>query len=206
MKPIVGPAYPDGCPPFYRFVDFGKYDSDNNLRRGGTVFRSFIENGDTLLLTEETVCVPVSNLSKDGRQLVIPIVSHIEIDTAVARLPLTTLVLDAAEQIVGVAENNAKQHRDALALASSVITRGEIYLCVEAPESETISCQIVPPYGSAVLVIYCNADRCEMPVLELADRVIVRATWPRLQNDIQGIALDALLRLQELDRFFAIHL
>jgi len=199
-------AYAEDCPAFYRFVDFGTYDNTGVLRRGGTVFRAFAENGDPLLQVEKTACMTVAEVSRDGRQLPIPIVSHIEIDMDVASLDFSSLTLDAVDNVAGAAEENAQTHRETLAVPTSETVRGNAYLCVSAPEKVEVSCQMVPPYGTAALVIYCDAQSCEMPLLELGERVVARATWPRIAADADTIALDALSRLQTLDQFLDVHL
>lgn len=177
-------AFAESCPPNYRFVDFGRQDSDGVLRRGGTIFRAFDGNGIGLLLRDRSICRSVEELSKDGRALPIPVVSSVAVNLDVAGLEFTELQLMAVDDAIAEAEANAARHRATLAQTDAVIQRGDNYLCAATAGNDAVSCQIVSPYMAiAPLVIYCHVAQCRMAVLARDEKMIIAATWSRAVRD-----------------------
>lgn len=195
-------AFAEGCPPNYRFVDFGVEGSDGVLRRGGTIFRAFDGNGTALLLHDRSICRAVEELSKDGRALPIPVVSSVEVDLEVAGLDLAALQMIAVDDAVAEAEASAARHRATLALPDAVIQRGDSYLCAAAPETDAVSCQIISPYTAiAPLVVYCDARQCRMPVLARDENLAISAGWQQSTRDPAALAQDITGKVQNIYDF-----
>ena len=168
------------CPAFHRFVDFGFIDNEGVLRRGGSIFRAFDTNNTPLLIPEETVCLDVPELAKDGRQLPVPVVSSIRIDPEIANLDLIEFRMRRSTDVLGVAQENARAHQAAAAIPENERLQSSNYLCIGQTQAENVSCQVLSPYDANVpLVIYCNADLCRMPAFARNDHVIMSATWKR---------------------------
>lgn len=195
-------AFAETCPPSYRFVDFGREDSDGVLRRGGVIFRAFDENGTRLLLPERSICRAVEEVSKDGRALPIPVVASVGVDLAVAGLDLVDLQLVKYDDSIAEAEANAVLHRETLARPDTVTWRGDSALCVEATNTDRVSCQIVSPYVAiAPLVIYCEAGQCQMPVLARDEELAITATWDSDATSSEALAQEIMGKVQEIYDF-----
>lgn len=186
---FMQPASAKDCPASYRFVDFGVEGLDGTLRRGGTIFRAFNTDGARFLVLEHTICLTVDIVSRDGRALPIPVVSAISINPSIAALDLTALRLRAVDDAVAVANKNAENHRETLGETGVFLTRGQNYLCAGLPLSKTLSCEVLSPYVSrAALVIYCDAQQCEMPAFARDDQLIIHAVWRNDVSDPQALA------------------
>lgn len=199
-------ASAEACPDKYRFVDFGLKDSQGVLRRGGTIFRAFDTKNRHLLLRDSVICHAVEENAKDGRALKIPVVSRIEIDLSIAALGFTRLQMLASDDLTAVAESNAIPHRDTLSSADVTKVQGASYLCASSANSGVISCQVQTPYAPTVpLVIYCDAARCQMPVLGFNAKVIIDAEWKRTAIDAHTLGSEIMEKLQELQDFLKPH-
>ena len=200
---FIRQANAEACPPKYRFVDFGRESSDGVIRRGGTIFRAFDAGGTLLLVPEGTTCRAVEEMSKDGRLLPIPVVTGIAIDLEVAGPDVSDLRLTALADVAAAAERNAALHRDRLTQTGTITTRGTSFLCAAVPENDTVSCQLVSPYeGNAALVVYCDAQRCQMPVLVRDPQLSISAIWRRGASDPEALGPEITEKIQRIHDFF----
>ncbi len=171
-------AHAQGCPDFYRFVDFGLVGNDGKTYRGGTTFRAEDFNGDALLIEEKTTCLPVSDIAKDGHGNPIPVVSSINYDPEKTGEDFDELQVSAVPDTGALATNNATSHQKRLGQDGVKITRGSDFLCASETVSKTLSCQLVSPYpGNIPLVVYCEFKTCTMPVLAINPMLHVSAQW-----------------------------
>jgi hypothetical protein len=195
------------CPDVHRFVDFGFTDSDGILRRGGSIFRAFDVDNKHLLIPEDTICLEVDELAKDGRLLPVPVVASIQVDMTIATLDMQELRLRSVKDVQAVTQANLAPHQTTLAQDGSISARGSNHLCVTTPNSDTISCQFLSPYQTeAPLVIYCDADSCTMPALARDTQVIVSAIWSRGEaTKLETLGLEISEKLQSLYGFLADH-
>lgn len=176
-------AVAEDCPPYYRFVDFGLEDRSGILHRGGHLFRVEGLDGTPLLIRERTICHTVQQLAVDGHAHPIPVISQFEYDPAKSLPSLIHLRLTAAKDLTELAAENAERHRARLGQPDPLTTRGETFLCVGP--SAALSCQLQSPYpGNLPLVVYCDATRCEMPVLGFNKGIFISASWPRGPNSL----------------------
>lgn len=195
-------AFAESCPPSYRFVDFGREDSDGVLRRGGVIFRAFDTDGTRLLLPERSICRAVAEVSKDGRALPIPVVARVGVDLSVARLDLIDLQLVRDDDAIAEAEANATVHRATLAMPQTVTWRGETALCAAGAVPDRMSCQIVSPYVAiAPLVIYCDDGQCRMPVLARDEHLVISASWRSDVTTSEAMAQDIIGKVQAIHAF-----
>jgi hypothetical protein len=190
------------CPTDYRFVDFGLEGRDGILRRGGTIFRAFTPDGTRLLIRDRSVCREVEEMSVDGRALPIPVVSRIAVDTDIAALEVADLQIMVLQDTITSAEANAAEHRTRLAQTGATITRSQDFLCVSGTETGALSCQVVSPYeNNAALVIYCDAQECEMPILVRDDQLGISAKWRPSKTDPDALGHDISDRIQRIHDF-----
>ncbi len=195
------------CPAFHRFVDFGFIDNQGVLRRGGSIFRAFDTNNTPLLISDETICLDVPELAKDGRQLPVPVVSSIRVDPEIANLDLLEFRMRRSTDVLGVTQENARTHQIAAATNENARAQGSNFLCISQSQAGDVSCQVLSPYDTNVpLVIYCDADLCKMPAFARNDHVIMSAIWER--RGAQG--LDATgnqiaKKIETLFQFLADH-
>jgi len=198
----VGPAPAEECPDFYRFVEFGLEDRDGMLRPGGTVLRGIDGAGAPILLTSATVCRAAEGLRIDGRGNRIPIVAEVAYDPALLTLEVDALLLSVAEDMLALTENAAAAHRAALASATPVT--GAAFLCVDGDVAQ--SCQVASPYGpDYALVVYCDAQTCEMPALGYDGRISVSARWGREAEALEDLGPEILSRVEEFRMFLVDH-
>ena len=199
---LAGPVWAQGCPPSYRFVDFGVEGRDGILRRGGVIFRAFDAAGQRLLLGARSLCRDVAEVAVDGRGLPIPVVARVEVDTQVAGLALELLRLSAERDPVAAVEAHAARHRDALDQGAGEVTRGADFLCLEAVAGRDLSCQLLPVDGAgAAPVIYCDPLRCDMPGMVYGGALQVGAVWARGAGPPDAVARDGLARMRRIQAF-----
>ncbi len=195
-------ASADSCPDRYRFVDFGLEDSDGIIRRGGTILRAFDLEGTHLLVPERTICLSVDEVARDGRGLPIPVVSSVDIDPKVTAIDLTELRLRAVKDVAAAAEANASLHHEKLAQSGTITTRGQNFLCASTNGTDDLSCQISTPYGGNVpLVIYCDAQLCEMPVMGRDEQLVGSAAWRREAADPGAAGIEISDKVQRIHDF-----
>jgi len=194
------------CPERNRFVDFGQKDLQGKLHKGGPIFRAFDADGTPLLLSEQTDCLEVDLLAKDGRALDIPVVSQVEVDMTVAKLDLLHLRLNASDDTQIDALENVRVHQERLVLPKAIKAQGADFVCMHAKGSVEISCQFAPPYKpNAPLVIYCDNETCNMPVLARSETLNVSAAWAQEQTDMEALGANISSKLQTIVRFLAPH-
>lgn len=164
MLTMGNQAHAASCPDVHRFVDFGFTDNAGVLRRGGSIFRAFDVENRHLLIPEDTICLEVDELAKDGRLLPVPVVASIQVDLQIADLDMQELRLRSEKDVQAVAQSSVAAHQSTLKQEGSVSARGTNFLCVKPAEAATISCQFLSPYEvNAPLVIYCDATHCTCP-------------------------------------------
>jgi hypothetical protein len=199
----AGPAAAQTCPDFFRFVEFGQEDPDGTLRSGGTVLRGIDGMGAPILQAEATICRTVPGLRVDGRGNAIPVVAETAFDPALLPLDVAALRIWAHADIAAVTQAAAARHR--MDLARVEPRRGEGYLCIAPGDRQ--SCQVASPYGSEhPLVVYCDADFCQMSALAFDDRVLVDAAWSRDAESSSALGPAILAKVEALRRFLADHL
>jgi len=171
------------CPEFYRFVDFRLEGNDGVIYRGGTILCAEGFNGEALLLTEQTECLEVIGLSKDGFGNPIPIVTRINYDPEQTGIKLTKLRVMFSGDPKAAADKNTSIHHTRLEEPDTVSTRGENFLCASSKNADTLSCQLFSPFpGNVALVTYCDALQCMMPVLVVNEQMVVSAVWESNQS------------------------
>ncbi|MEP5153119.1 hypothetical protein [Planktotalea sp.] len=198
----AGFASAQACPDRYRFVDFGLETNDGALIRGGTIFRAFLPDNTPLLLTEQTSCEDVQYLAKDGRQLTVPVVSTISVNTALIDIGFDTLRLSKVNNVDARANENAQKHHQ----SSATATRGDTFLCKQG-EDQTSSCQMLSPFGNNItLVIYCDQSHCNMPALAFNETLMFDATWPHDTSTSETLGQDISAKLVLLHDFLTQHM
>lgn len=199
-------ASAEGCPDFFRFVDFGLETPDGALR-GGPTYRAEGFDGRALLIRELTVCSDVRDLASDGHGNPIPIVTSINYDPDITGLDLKELRLTVSEDITSEAEQNAAEHRTNLASQSAIIMRGSHYLCASLEIPDGISCQFISPVGGNIaLVVYCDPFECRIPMLALNEKVSAVVTWlpsEASQMDHETAILEMAEKVQQAHDFLA---
>lgn len=206
LSALAAPVQAEDCPEFYRFVDFGRADSDGVLRRGGPTFRGFVTEGISILKQDETVCLTARETSTDGRKLTIPIVAQISVDPELAGLNLRGLAIQSVKDASVTASENAIAHRERLTQTGTTTTQGDSYLCASGEAPQELSCQVISPYkDNTDLVAYCDAQRCTMPVLAYGARLAVSASWTRTQTTPDATANEIIQQAQSLHDFFKLH-
>ncbi len=174
----AGRASAEGCPAFFRFVDFGLEARDGSIHRGGALFRAEGFDGQALLLLEKTQCLAVAEVSKDGRLNPIPVVTDIHYDPPKAGLDVIALGVRSVTDMQALADVNATPHTASLAASGAKVTRGPDFLCVDHPGQGRASCQLASPYpGKIALVVHCDAEMCDMPLLAIDGQLAISAQW-----------------------------
>ncbi|MGB3406744.1 MAG: hypothetical protein WBA67_04560, partial [Jannaschia sp.] len=172
------------------------------VRRGGTIFRAFNLDGGDLVIPDRTVCLAVEEVARDGRALPIPVVTSIDVHPDAAALDLINLRLAVSDDGITTAEASARPHRETLTQVGTTEVQGENFLCAGRPGTDALSCQILPPYPSpAPLVIYCDAQRCEMPVLLRDDHLTVSAAWRRDATGPEAVGVEISARVRSIADF-----
>lgn len=175
----AGAANAQGCPDFFRFVDFGLQDAEGRFIRGGPHFRGESLAGTSFLKPGDTKCRSVREIASDGHGNPIPVVTHISYNVERTDLDLTTLHVSYSTDTRVAAQQNAQQHHARLSRVDAEPIRGENSLCVAARDGVGVSCQLVSPYpGNTDLVVHCDQDQCDMPVLAVNANIMVSAVWP----------------------------
>ena len=183
---FAGPAIAQACPDFYRFVDFGLIGQDGEIYRGGLVFRAEGFEGQHLLALSQTKCLDVQYISEDGHGNPIPVVTSVNFVPEVTKADLTDLQISVVDDAEAAAERNSVAHRAAAEKFDQRIVRGADFLCVPAEDTSGLSCQVRPPLsGNAPLIVYCEATKCDMPVLALDKRVVVSSSWSIEQSGLE---------------------
>ena len=198
-------ARAENCPDFYRFVDFGLKASDGTLYRGGPTYRAEGLDGQELLIQEQSTCLAISDRAIDGRGNPIPIVTSVYYKSEKVGINLQELRLTTTDNVEMETERNAVEHRAKLDQNFAIVTKGSNYLCANLQGSESISCQLVSPFGdNLALVVYCSSLECRMPVLPIEQNVIAVARW-RLPNaawtDQKALALDIVGQVEQIHTF-----
>lgn len=190
------------CPERYRFVDFGMETLGGDIVRGGTVFRAFDQANTPLLNGEDTVCLPVRDLAKDGRSLQVPVVTEASVDTVIAGLEVSELAIKAVADVAAQAEDNARLHRRTLAQRDVIRTVGDTFICAGKADAQDVSCQIASPYQQSVpLVVYCDNAHCQMPVLGRDDQLIISAEWARNARNNEALGREITAKVDTLHVF-----
>jgi hypothetical protein len=206
LSALASPVQAEDCPEFYRFVDFGRADGDGVLRRGGPTFRGFVTEGVSILKQDETVCLNAGETSTDGRKLSIPIVAQINVDPDLAGLNLLMFAIRSVEDASVTATDNASAHRENLAQADTITTKGDSYLCASGQSPKDLSCQVISPYkDNTDLVVYCDGQSCTMPVMAYGTRLGVSASWTRTVTAPDATANEIIRIVQSLHDFFKLH-
>lgn len=181
LVPVLGLATPSNaqsCPDYYRFVDFGLEDKNGVMYRGGTLLRAEGFAAEALLLENLTKCREVRDLAKDGHGNPIPVVESINYIPEIVGTELNELRLSRIKDTRAAANNNAETHLANVQNADNVTTKGDNFVCVKPKSANMISCQLVSPYaGNISLVVYCDVNRCNMPVLAINEELIINASW-----------------------------
>ena len=202
---ISGPLRAQDCPDFFRFVDFGQLDRNIEIHRGGTVFRAASFEGEPLLRAGDTVCLPVSDLAKDGPGNPVPVVSLIEYDPVKTDIGLRNLRISRVSNPADAAVENARAHLALLDQTGTIVQQGSDFLCANQLDTTTASCQIASPFGGNLpLVVYCDAALCSMAVMALNDHLVAHAAWTTTDNDIadlEFVAARILSRVQAIHAF-----
>lgn len=200
------PASAEGCPDFFRFVDFG-LDTPDGALRGGPTYRAESFDGHALMIQELTVCNDVRDLASDGHGNPIPIVTSVHYDPDITSLDLKELRLTVLEDIASEAEQNAAEHRAKLESQSAIIMRGPDYLCASLEKPDGISCQFMSPVGGSIaLVVYCDPFECRIQVLALNEKVIAVVTWLPSETslrDHEAATLEMAEKVQQVHDFLA---
>lgn len=202
---LGGAAQAQDCPDFYRFVDFGLEDDAGRMYRGGPIFRAENFDETPLLIASGTQCLDVYPTLTDGRGNPMPVVSSVQYDPAVAGLDLTDFRLTDVGNAKALAEVTAARHQDWLESSTSLITRGDNYVCAAPDGTGDLSCQLVSPYdGNMPLVVYCNATNCAMLGLAMNERLAISGRWPSQQryiDDPHTAAIENAQRVQQIFEF-----
>lgn len=197
-----GHARAEGCPDFFRFVDFG-LDTPDGAMRGGPTYRAEGFDGQALLIRDLTVCRDVRSVAVDGHGNPIPIVESVHYNPEFAGVDLKDLRLIAVDDIAAVAERNAAEHRARLTRDTMETRRGPDYLCASQKLPNAISCQFVSPFGGNLpLVVYCDPVSCRMPSLAVNEKVIADVNW--LPSDAMATDHDAMV-LEMADKVQQVH-
>ena len=198
-------ASAQNCPDFYRFVDFGLKDKSGKIYRGGTVFRAENFDGEDLLLTDNTDCISVQEISKDGHGNPIPVVKSIAYNPQKANISLEEFNILAVDDTKTTAEKNASDHIAILERNDTTTTQGENFLCAMTAKKDNLSCQLVSPYsGNIPLVIYCNTTQCKMPILAINKQLQASASWKIKQeffNNPKIVATKMANKVQQIHDF-----
>lgn len=201
------PAGAEGCPDFFRFVDFGSAAPDGAIHRGGPTYRAESFAGEALLIRDRTVCRRVANLAVDGRGNPIPVVTSIDYDPEKTAISLTELRLARVEDVVSETERNAARHRETLVQSLAAKTRGSSFLCARLPAADTVSCQLISPFGgNLALVVYCDPVECRLPGLAVKAHVIATAAWRPSRDswsDTEALASEIAGKVQQIHDFLA---
>lgn len=201
-----GQAYAEGCPDFFRFVDFGLETPDGTIR-GGPTYRAEGFEGQALLIRELAVCGEVRDVAVDGHGNPIPVVTSVTYDPKMTGVDLTELRLTVVDDMVSEAERNAVEHRARLGRQTTTTRRGPDFLCASLEELGAVSCQFMSPFGgNLALVVYCDGMECRMPVLALNERVIAAATWVpshASRNNHVSAASEIADKVQQVHDFLA---
>lgn len=175
---FTSPTYAQTCPDYYRFVDFGFEDNTGTMYRGGTLLRAEGFSAEALLLEDLTKCLEVRDLAKDGHGNPIPVVESINYITEITGAELSALRVSRIKDTEAAANKNAETHLANFENTENIATKGENFVCVTPKTADMISCQLVSPYaGNISLVVYCNAETCNMPVLAINKQLMISASW-----------------------------
>jgi len=103
------------------------------------------------------------------------------------------------------AQTNARDHLASLEAANTTQTRGSNYLCVSVTAPARVSCQLNSPFpNNAPLIVYCDDVTCTMPVLIVAENLVVSAVWksdPAYGNNKDGAGPDISDKVQKIWEF-----
>lgn len=183
-------------------MEFGLEDRAGITRPGGTLFRVVGIEGNHLLETDRSSCLAVDQIHSDGHAHPIPVVSEVTYRAQLVSAAFDEFRLSFSQDVSGETDANAAQHWERAARTDSIATRGERFLCANAAQDNMLSCQIRSPYGDAyALVIYCDAQTCEMPAMGFDDRIIVSARWRRGTDDPEALGPEIIENVQRLHDF-----
>lgn len=172
------PASAQDCPAFYRFVDFGLADQTGTLYRGGPTLRAEDFNGEPLLVSAQTTCLPINDVAKDGHGNPIPVVSQIYYDPLHVGAEINELTVSRSDDIETAISQNAAAHKANLANADAAIMRGQDFLCVTGATPDALSCQLVSPFKNTLdLVVYCDGQQCSAPLIAATEHLAISALW-----------------------------
>lgn len=202
---FTGVAHAQNCPDFYRFVDFGLKGNDGAMYRGGTTLRAESFDGEPMLLADTSICLPITDVAKDGHGNPIPIVRQIFYDPAALNAGFKELSVFAPDELETAIADNAATHKANLASADAKITRGTDFICAGVAAQPGFSCQIVSPYAVSLdLVIRCDAHQCFMPVLAATEQLAISARWaidPASLVDPAATASDMIGKVRQIHDF-----
>lgn len=198
----AGQVSAQGCPDFFRFVDFGLEDRNGVFSRGGPLLRAESLGGTPLLLRDQTTCREVRDIASDGHGNPIPVVTGVSYDPARVQLGLSALHVRFAADTGESTQAAVRTHQDRLARADVRVIRGERFLCAQAGSVDQISCQLVSPYpGNRALVVYCEDGACSLPALAMNDRMQISANWERTAQDPEKVAAQMMRMVAGIHAF-----
>lgn len=175
---LTTPANAQSCPDYYRFVDFGLEDNKGTLYRGGTLLRTEGFSAEALLLENLTQCLDVKDVAKDGHGNPIPVVKSINYLPEIIGTELNELRVSRVKNTQELATKNAVNHQSNLKNNNNTSTKGENFVCVTQKTNSHLSCQLVSPYpGNITLVVYCDSQKCNMPVYAINKELMISASW-----------------------------
>lgn len=202
---FVTPSNAQTCPDYYRFVDFGLEDNSGVMYRGGTLLRAEGFSAEALLLENLTECLEVRDLAKDGHGNPIPVVESINYIPEITGTDLNTLRVSRVKDTELAANKNAEAHLSNVENAENATTKGENFVCVKPKSADMISCQLVSPYaGNNSLVVYCNANKCDMPVLAINEELMISTSWKSsnaLLENPREAGLHSIAKAQQIHDF-----
>jgi hypothetical protein len=188
----MAPAFAEDCPPKYRFVEFGRVGPDGVIRKGGPIFRAVDFTNMSIIDRAATQCRAVSSLAVDGHAQPVPVVSRVVYDATALAAGLSSLQLEAVEDIAAQAEENAARHRAAFKLEHVKVSKGLDHLCASFHDTKTTSCQVVSPYGdNQTVIVFCEMGQCTLSFFEVGPGINAKATWPHKYGGPMGAGLEA---------------
>ena len=190
---MAGAAQAEGCPDFYRFVDFGLDAGAGIVTRGGPIFRVESFEGEALQ-DAATICRDVYPVAADGHGNPIPVVSRLSYDPEALDLPVDRL--DLWQRADSAADAMAVERRHRRVVARGAVRSDALSLC--AVEGAMTSCQVASPLGAEVpVIVICDAGRCAATSIAVHPRIALSAEWDQADaGPVSGA--DAAARVERI--------